>query len=200
MSAAVTVFDAGMDIAVIGTGRIGTALGTAWSRAGHRVGYGSRDPNAAGQPGADTVAAVLPGAEVVLLAQPGRVVADFVDRHRAALEGKIIIDAANRAGERPLNNRRAVHDIDGVRYVRAFNTLSVENFTDPLPDADLFFAADESVRPVAEELIREVGLRPMYVGGPDASEAVDGLLILSVALFEQRNGDRDFAYRLVQRD
>ncbi|WP_168207422.1 NADPH-dependent F420 reductase [Microlunatus elymi] len=187
-----------MDIAVIGTGKIGSALGEAWSRAGHQVSYGSRDPGTTRQPGVDSIAVVLPAAEVVILAQPGSAVADFVAQHRKALKDKIVIDAANRSGERPLHSRAAFADIEGVRYVRAFNTLLVRNFTEPLPDSDLFFAADVSARPIAEQLISEVGLRPPYVGGPDAADAVDGLLILSAALFEQRDGDAYFAYRLIE--
>lgn len=33
-----------MRIGVIGTGRVGTTLGTAWAERGHEVTFGSRDP------------------------------------------------------------------------------------------------------------------------------------------------------------
>jgi hypothetical protein len=56
-----------------------------------------------------------------------------------------------------------------ARYVRAFNTLGWENFAEPLPGTALFFAADPSARPAAEELITAVGLEPVFVGDAAAS-------------------------------
>ena len=35
-----------MNIAIIGTGRVGSALGEGWAATGHRVVYGSRTPHA----------------------------------------------------------------------------------------------------------------------------------------------------------
>ena len=35
-----------MDIAIIGAGNVGGALGRSWARAGHRILYGVRDPGA----------------------------------------------------------------------------------------------------------------------------------------------------------
>jgi len=40
-----------------------------------------------------------------------------------------------------------------AQWFRAFNTLGWENFADPLPGANLFFAADPEARAVAEELL-----------------------------------------------
>jgi len=84
-----------------------------------------------------------------------------------------------------------------ARYARAFNTLGWENFADPLPGTDLFFASDPQARPAAEELISAIGLGPVYVGGADAAGAVDSLLGLWVALTRQ-NGTRKLAFRLVR--
>jgi 8-hydroxy-5-deazaflavin:NADPH oxidoreductase len=96
-----------------------------------------------------------------------------------ALDGKVVIEAANRIGEPELNSRAAITAATpGTRYVRAFNTLGWENFAEPPPGAGLFFAADADARPAAEELISAVGLEPAYVGDAGAAGAVDGVLAL----------------------
>ena len=98
-----------------------------------------------------------------------------------------------------MNNRTEIgaHAPD-AKYVRAFNTLGWENFADPLPDADLFFAADPEARATAETLIEAVGLRPQYLGGADAAATVDALLPVWFALTQQRGGNRKVALRVVE--
>jgi len=60
-----------MDIAVIGTGKIGRTLGEALAAAGHEVRYGSRTPE-------ESVREVLDGAEAAIVGIPGQSVADLV--------------------------------------------------------------------------------------------------------------------------
>src|SRR3954453_4413555 len=90
-------------IAVLGAGRIGGTLGRAFTRAGHTVAFGVREPSSAAPvaPPGDTggrvasVAEALNGAEVVVLAVPGGSVEALVRKHAAALAGTLVIDAAN---------------------------------------------------------------------------------------------------------
>lgn len=200
MGAGARSLGAGMRIAVIGTGKIGGTLGEKWRHAGHEVRYGSRNPRADG-PGGDAVVAVgdaIEGADVVVFAVPAAAVDEIAAQHGAALAGTIVVDATNRMGASVVNNRAeiAAHAPD-AKYVRAFNTLGWENFADPLADADLFFAADPEARATAETLIDAVGLRPQYVGDPDAAATVDSLLPLWFALTKQRGGNRKVALRVV---
>jgi predicted dinucleotide-binding enzyme len=191
-----------MRIAVIGTGNIGGTLGRKWLAAGYDVVFGSR--SAAFTEGPDgaprvPVSDALADADVVVLAVPGGAVAELVAKHAAALGGTIVIDAVNRMGEAELNSRALITDAArDVRYVRAFSTLGWENFADPVPGADLFFAADPAARGTAEELIAAVGLGPVFVGGPDAAATVDALTPLWMALVQQHGGNRRIALRLVQ--
>src|SRR5262245_5036435 len=93
-----------MKIGVIGTGRMGRALGLGWARQGHEVLFGSRDPEkaraiAALEPGSarggDADAAAMFG-EVVLYTvrdvPPSRLL-----RMPQSLAGKIVIDCNNSA-------------------------------------------------------------------------------------------------------
>ena len=189
-----------MRIAVIGTGHIGGTLGSRWREAGQDVVYGSRNPGGTGPGGAPLlpVAEAVASADAVLIAVPGAAVPEVAGLLGGALDGKVVIDATNRFGEPVANSHAAITAAaPGASYARAFNTLGWENFADPLPGTDLFFASDPQARPAAEELISAIGLGPVYVGGADAAGAVDSLLGLWVALTRQ-NGTRKLAFRLVR--
>jgi 8-hydroxy-5-deazaflavin:NADPH oxidoreductase len=191
-----------MKIAVIGKGNIGGTLGAKWRAAGHDVVYGARGGSGEGPGGAPVrgIGDAIEGADVVVLAVPGPVVPDVVHDHGAALAGTVVIDAVNRmGGGAEYDSRALIADAaPSARYVRAFNSLGWENFADPLPGANLFFAADPEARAVAEELITAVGLEPAFLGDADATAAVDGLLPLWFALVKQNGGNRKVALRIVR--
>ena len=193
-----------MDIAVIGTGFIGGILGRALSRSGHTVSFGSRTPHEQGVIG-DTgsrVASIpeaLASARVVILALPGKAVAELAAEHSGLLRGRLVIDATNHRGEVVVNARAALPA--DIRYARAFNTLGGENLEDPVfPGgvADMFFSAPDADRSTVEELIRSVGLRPVFVGA-DQEEVIDGLFRLYVALVMGQGRGRQLALRLLER-
>lgn len=191
-----------MRIAVIGTGNIGRTLGRALAAAGHEVTFGSRRPDEAAPDGEVRVAGIaasLTSADVVLLALPAQAIGDFLAEHAAVIDAKLVIDATNRVGAPTANAAAAITAAaPRVRYVRAFNTLGWENFARPTFDgvaADLFYSAAESDRPIVEELISDVGLRPMYFG-PDRQDLVDAMLPVWFALAQLR-GDRHLAFRVL---
>jgi predicted dinucleotide-binding enzyme len=200
MGAGARSLGAGMQISVIGTGKIGGTLGQKWQQAGHEVRYGSGNPRADG-PGGTPVVAVgdaIEGAEVVVFAIPAAAVEAVAAEHGAALAGKVVVDATNRMGASVVNNRAEIlAAAPDAHYVRAFNTLGWENFAEPLADADLFFAADPEARATAELLISAIGLRPQYLGDADAAATVDLLLPVWFALTKQRSGNRKVALRVV---
>ena len=190
-----------MRIAVIGKGNIGGSLGTKWRAAGHDVVYGARNGSGEGPGGAPVrgIGDALKDADVVVLAVPGQVVGDVVTEHGAALAGKTVIDAVNRIGAPEFDSRAIIADAaPQTRYVRAFNSLGWENFADPMPGTNMFFAADPDARATAEELIRAVGLEPAFLGDANATTTVDGLLPLWFALVRQNGGNRRVALRIIE--
>jgi predicted dinucleotide-binding enzyme len=190
-----------MRIAVIGKGNIGGSLGSKWRAAGHDVIYGARDGSGEGPGGAPVtgIGDALKDADVVVLAVPGKVAADVVSEHGPALATKTVIDAVNRIGAPEFDSRAIIAQAaPQARYVRAFNSLGWENFANPMPGTDLFFAADPDARATAEELIRAVGLEPAYVGDAGATATVDALLPLWFALVQQNGGNRRVALRIIK--
>ena len=197
-------------IAVIGSGNIGGTLAEKWVAAGHPVIFGARDPSSPREsttklrPGARvaTIDDAVEAADVVLLAVPGRAMPDVVSGIGTALNGRIVIDAANRIGEPSLNSLAdiAIAAPDARAY-RAFNIYGWENFREPTfghEPADLFFAGPEGAsRSVVEGLISDVGLRPVWVGGPEEAGAVDALLALWFTLAGKRGMGRHLAFRLL---
>lgn len=193
-----------MQIAVIGTGFIGGVLGTALARSGQTVIFGSRHPDeepsdlTAADASVATVADALAGADVVILAIPGAAVPDLVAEHSAALQGRIVIDATNQMRAAVANSRAALPS--SVRYARAFNTLGGENMADPQfsdGPADMFFSAMEDDQEVVAEVIRGVGLRPVYVG-EDQEELLDAVFRLWIALAVGQKRGRRLAFRLLE--
>ena len=193
------------NVAVIGTGRIGGTLGRAFARAGHQVTFGTRGP-ADGTPAADSGAAeaalpdALAAADIVVLTVPGSAGAGLIAEHPGALTGKLIIDATNKiGGDGPANSHQDVAAVPGARYARAFNSLGVENLADPhfgTETADMIYSAPEADRQALEDLIRAVGLRPVYAGD-GAHEVVDGVLRLWFALAIGQGRGRHLAFRVL---
>ena len=186
-----------LDIAVIGAGNIGRTLGAKWATAGHEVVYGVRSP---GAPDTASVRDAVAGAEVVLLAVPGQAAKEVLAALGTALAGKVVIDASN-----DIQGTGKLHALaeltDAAHPVRAFNTLGWENFADPDFDgvtADLFYAAEEgNAKEVADRLIADVGLRPVWLGGVDAFDLVDSLTRLWFTLAFQRKLGRRLAFKML---
>jgi 8-hydroxy-5-deazaflavin:NADPH oxidoreductase len=184
-------------IAVIGAGNIGRTLGGKWAEAGHEVVYGVRSP---GAPGTAGVADAVGGAEVVLLAVPGAAAKDVLASLGATLAGKVVIDATNDV--QGAGKLHALDELaDGAHPVRAFNTLGWENFADPVFDgvaADLFYSAEEGrAKDVADRLIADVGLEPVWLGGVDTFDIVDSLTRLWFQLAFQRKLGRRLAFKML---
>ena len=142
-------------IAVLGAGNIGGTLGRKWAAAGHNILFGVNNPdNERAQAlraelgtkvTIGSVADALVDSDVVVMAIPGRAMDETITTHAEQLDGKIIIDTANKLGGGPMNSFATFKtQTPHARVFRAFNTLGWENFADPVFDgiqADLFTAA-----------------------------------------------------------
>jgi len=201
-----------MNIAVIGAGNIGGTLARKWRAAGHQIVIGARDPAREevqqlaaelGDPArATTIDAAVQSADVVLFAVPGSAMSDTVRPLGAALNGKLVIDATNNVGAEVAN---AVAIIAAAApqadIFRAFNIYGFENFAEPElsgVQADLFFAGpDGEARARAEQLIGDVGLRPVWLGGPDHAGMVDQFLRIWFALVFEQGHSRRLAFKML---
>ena len=201
-----------MNIAVVGAGNIGGTLGKKWADSGHQVYFGVRDPagsriqallrEISGIATADRIDEALSEGEIVILAIPGRVAEDVIQAHAAGLKGKIIIDATNKIGD-PMMNSLSLLARAAPRAIlyRAFNHLGWENFADPTfagLQADLFYCGmDRAERTQVENLIVQIGLRPIYCGGLEHAPEIDSLTSLWINLSRRLGKGRHLAFKLL---
>jgi 8-hydroxy-5-deazaflavin:NADPH oxidoreductase len=187
-----------MKIAVLGAGRVGSTVGRLWHAAGHDVTFAARraarpqalaaelGERAHAASAADAVAA----AEVVLVAVPGPAVTDVLQA-AGPVDGRIVIDAANWLvrgvfGQQRLSLRSLADAFPRARWVRAFNSLSVDIMADDNhrePPVVLFLSGDEEAKPVVAQLIRDAGFDPVDVGGIDDSGLQDPGTALWIGTF-----------------
>ena len=188
-----------LTITVLGAGNIGGTLGPKWVDAGHQVVFGVSDPNGKhaqavrGKLGDKAVIGTVEEAlgnnpEIVVLALPGPVLDTIITNHAKQLDGRIIIDASNRSmGTGTMNSFDALHkQVPNAVPFRAFNIYGAINFAQPQfaqGIVSLFFCGpDGDARSKIEQLITDVGPEPIYVGGVDQVEVVDGVGKLWFAL------------------
>lgn len=202
-----------MKIAVIGSGNIGGTLARKWAAAGHQVTLGVRDPAKAdvqqlvqelgAGARATSIAESVSDADAVLFAVPGGSMAQAVPAIGQALNGKVVIDATNNIGAAAFNSVSTISSAAPSAHVyRAFNIYGWENFANPTYGggmaADLFYCGpDGAPQSTTEQLIRDVGLRPVRLGGPDKAGLVDSLLPLWFTLSSEGKRGRHFALKIL---
>lgn len=204
-------------IAVIGAGRVGSALAQGWARAGHRVIIGTRNPEAhdvaAVMRSAPIDSATSPrdaalAADVVVVAVPGGAVGD-VARALGPLGNRVVIDATNIVGGQGGPDGRgtaALRECTGSPHVvKAFNTTGVENMRDPRYGAvalDMFMAGDSTHgKAVAAELSRDLGFAECYdMGGDDKVFLVEALALAWINLAIVQKLGRGLGWKLLRRD
>ena len=151
-------------------------------------------------PDTASVADAAASAEVVALAIPSAAAKDVLAALGPTLAGKVVIDATNDV--QGAGKLHALDELaDGAHPVRAFNTLGWENLADPVIDGvtvDLFYAAEEGrAKDVADRLIADVALRPVWLGGIEAFDLVDSLTRLWFTLALQRKHGRRLAFKML---
>jgi predicted dinucleotide-binding enzyme len=188
-----------MKIGVIGTGNMGSTLGTRWARAGHDVLFGSRDPRKAGEvaraaaPSAaagDTDAAAAFGEAILYTVRgvpPSRLLRD-----RAALDGKVVIDCNNTDFEparggflpapMPSFAEQLAADAPAALVVQAFNTIPHRVLALPTERlarhrVSLFLCSDHGgAKSTVASLAETLGLVPIDCGALRHARLVDGVV------------------------
>jgi 8-hydroxy-5-deazaflavin:NADPH oxidoreductase len=198
-------------IAVIGAGNIGGGLAKKWAANGHSVIFGARSPDnptlieLAQKISAECapIETAVQQSDVVVFAIPGADMPETLKRLGGLLDGKVLVDAANNVRSEHMNSATAAAEAaPGASYYRAFNSYGWEQVDRPVVDgiqADEFYCGpDGAPRATIEQLITDVGFRPVWVGGPEDVEVVDGLLRLWFTLVMRRGHSRRLAFKLLE--
>jgi len=174
-------------LGVIGSGRLGGAVGSLWVKAGHEVLFSSRHPEQL----KDMVAELGPLAragypqdaatfgEAVLIAVPYGALPQVGRDLAPTLKGKVVLDACNAvsardgavADEAKANGIGTTSQkyLPGTRLVRAFNTMGSgvlrRESNRPAPRVPVPIASDDAeALKVAAALVRDAGFDPVIVG------------------------------------
>ncbi len=202
-------------ITILGAGNIGGTLGRKWLATEHKVTFGVSNPEGEraralrsefgnGVMIGTTSEVLAQEADVIVMALPGAAMNSTITAYAAQLDGKVIIDTANRLGGGLLSSLATFQQQTPHAHIyRAFNTLGWENFADPLFDgvpADLFYCGpDGESHKAVEQLIVDVGLRPIYLGGVEQTSLVDSIGSLWFALVFGQHKGRHLAFKVLER-
>jgi predicted dinucleotide-binding enzyme len=179
-----------MKIGIVGAGRIGGNLASLWAKKRHSVMLSySREPENLEQRATAigalaSVGSVREAAEfgkVVLFSVPWARVEEVLEEIGSdALDGKVLIDTTNQFGSDGLEELpdgktaaqvNASRMPSGVKYVKAFNTLtagfqgSAAGRSGDERVAMFFCGDDDEAKESVKKLIREIGFAPIDAGG-----------------------------------
>jgi predicted dinucleotide-binding enzyme len=178
-----------MKIGIIGSGRVGSALGTVWAKAGNEVMFSSRnldnDKKLAAEVGAHARAGTPQEAaafgQVLVFAVPYSAFPELTKSLGSSLKGKVLINASNPFPQRDgdiANEARAkgaglfdAQLLSGAHVVRAFNAVGAAHMASAHEDGKKIgmpiAGDDKNAIEVTSKLVREIGFEPVLVGGLD---------------------------------
>ena len=201
-----------MQIGIIGAGQIGGTLGKTWALKGHEVRFGVRNPDKeslvqqvqemSGKVQLGTSADAIAHSDVIVFALPGGSVASVVDENIENLQQSIIVDASNNMRSETRHALGYLREkLPSAQLFRAFSSLGWENLENPDFDgvkADLFYCGDAEGRSTLDQLIGDIGLEPVYLGGVDEVRLVEGMTDMWFNLAMRQKMGRRIAFKLLK--
>ena len=208
-----------MDVAIIGAGRVGITLGTAWKLQGHHILFGVRNPQDSKSTrlladGFDvgTTEEVSSQVDVITLATPWRATKNAI-QSAGDLAGKVVIDCTN-----PLKDNLAGLDVPqntsgaqqiaewarGARIYKAFNQTGTENMAAPVHGSNravMFVCGDEQEgKDVVMQLVSDVGFEAVDAGRLESARKLEELALLWIHLgYHHPDLGRKFAFSILRR-
>ncbi len=175
-----------LKIGTLGSGRVGSAIGRAWVKAGHEVMFSSinldADKKLAASIGkgayAGTPREAAAFGSVILVSVPYAAMPAIGRDLGEVLKGKVIIDTSNpivaRDGDMAVAAREkgaglaSTEFLPGTKIVRAFNAIGAARMGDAMNNKErvgMPIAGDDAKAiEIASGLVRDVGYEPVLVG------------------------------------
>jgi predicted dinucleotide-binding enzyme len=213
-----------MQIGVIGSGLMGSKLGTLLTRAGHDIVFSySRSASrletlarqAGGKARAGTPREAAQDADVLLLAVHWNRVDDAL-RQAGDLSGKVLItcslpmtddDSALAVGHTSSGAEELAKKAPNTRVVSAFSTTPSEVLFDVFETRNgdthpslVYCSDDESARKTAAGLIRDLGFDPVDAGPLKVARYIEPFALLIAKLAYEGDGGPALAYRFEHRE
>jgi 8-hydroxy-5-deazaflavin:NADPH oxidoreductase len=204
-----------MNITIIGTGNVGSALAKGLAKAGHRIFLGVRDTKNFKNGGivdgstitAHDVAHAVKAGEAVMVAVPADAVPD-VARSLGDVGGKVIIDTTNVVMKRPAGYENGFEALKAITksldIVKCFNSTGAENMANPAygdVGLDMFVAGNsQKGKAVATRLAKDIGFENVYdFGGDEKVSLLEELALCWINLAIAQKLGRDISFKIVRR-
>ncbi len=175
-----------MKIGIIGSGRVGGAVGGAWVKAGHEVMFSSLNieddkklaASLGGKASAGTPREAAAFGTVLLISVPYKALPSVGKDLGDLIKGKIVIDTSNpivaRDGDMAVAAREkgaglsSMAFLPGARIVRAFNAVGFARMAAAAGNSERMgmpiAGDDQNAIATASSLVRDVGYEPVLVG------------------------------------
>ena len=216
-----------MNIAIIGAGNVGGALGKSWAKAGHTIIFGVRDPaggktkpplaEIGGAASSRVVPDAVRGADVIVLATPWNAVPDVINA-MGDVRGKIIIDCTNplslnsegslslAVGSTTSGAEEVARLATGARVVKAFNTYGWENFADAsypgygdIKPMMFYCSDDDEAKVMVAKLAADIGFEPVDTGGLGMARSLEPLALMWIRLSIRDGRNANFTWARLKR-
>jgi predicted dinucleotide-binding enzyme len=208
-----------MKIGILGAGNVGGTLGESWTRRGHDVVFGVRNPGAA-----DVQAIVARCATRAHAASPAEAASNDVIVNALPwpatksvieslnLSGKILLDCANplkpdlsglEVGTTTSGAEMVASWARGAKVAKVFNTTGFNNMANPTYGGEripMFYCGDDAdAKRVAATLARDTGFDPIDAGPLSNARLLEPYAMLWIWLAIKGGMGRDFAFEIVKR-
>lgn len=205
-----------MNIAIIGTGNVGSALASAWSRAGHTISLGVREKSSFKgkellknkNTSLHSIIDAVQKSDVILISTPAMNAVE-VAKSLGDTSHKVIIDSMNiiqgRGPEGFTNTSDAILAHTQTKdLVKCFNTTGANNMLNPEyhgAGIDAFVAGDSLYgKSIAKQLALDVGFGECYdVGGNDKFQLMEQFAFFWINLAMFQGQGREIAFKLFHR-
>lgn len=210
-----------MNITIIGSGNVGSALGQRWAALGHQVVYGSRDPQseklqavikASGTNArAATIQEAIAASEIIVLATPWDATVPLIESI-PSWAGKLIIDTTNplnpglqglAVGHTTSAAEVIARKASGAHVVKAFNSTGANNMLDPNYNGQaasmLICGDDVASKQTVLKLANELGFDAIDAGPLSAARDLEPLAMIWIRLAYVQGLGRNIAFKLLHR-
>lgn len=204
-----------MKIAIIGRGRVGSALEPVFVKAGHEVVFGVRDPgdpkHAGSEVGTMSTAQAAAWGDVIIAA----IMWDAIDTFLEAADdmtGKILIDCINpydfagglrRTLDAGTSTAMLIQERTSAAVVKTLNQVGSPVMADPaaydLPPLQFVASDNEEAKVTVCDLLRDIGFDVRDAGGLDYAVELEGMARLWIAQTFMHGMNAETSWALVER-
>ena len=206
-----------MQIGIIGAGNVGIARGSGWSKAGHKVIFGSRDSKSQKMTELARTTGATAGsnqeaaeAEVVVVTTPWPATKEAVSG--LPLSGKILVDVTNpilpdlsglEVGTTTSGAEQVAQWAKGARVVKAFNTVGFNVMAHPKfqdGSAVMFYCGDDAeAKRTVHQLAADLGFDPRDAGPLTQARYLEPFAMLWITLALKQGYGRELGFKLMRR-